>query len=150
MLPNCFPIGLTQRVLKMIDCAYISMAKQTKINDKKDLYECSKCFMAFYHERLKCPFCNQKFESYNKEGYTMVGKLLKYRVLLKNSGVIIPKGYHVHHIDFDKTNDVLDNYYICTPEEHFNFHHKRTMPEQSNWRVFVVNKLYKEDKIHER
>lgn len=36
----------------------------------------------------------------------------------------IPKGYCIHHIDFDKTNDRLDNLQLMTNAEHTALHNK--------------------------
>lgn len=36
----------------------------------------------------------------------------------------IPKGYCIHHIDFDKTNDRLDNLQLMTNSEHTILHNK--------------------------
>lgn len=36
----------------------------------------------------------------------------------------IPKGYVIHHIDFNKNNDIVDNLKMMTKAEHNSIHHK--------------------------
>lgn len=37
----------------------------------------------------------------------------------------IPSGYHIHHIDGDRSNNTPDNLLCVSPEEHFNIHLKQ-------------------------
>ena len=46
------------------------------------------------------------------------------RTWTENHGQI-PKGYHIHHIDGDKTNNNIDNLLCLSPEMHFLFHEDR-------------------------
>ena len=57
-----------------------------------------------------------------KQGYhlTWTGKRYEptHRVLLKNSGYIIPEGHAVHHVDGDKINNELDNLVVLSKRDH--------------------------------
>lgn len=44
------------------------------------------------------------------------------RRVCKASSLTIPKGFHVHHIDGDVSNNNLSNLKICSPEEHWKIH----------------------------
>lgn len=46
----------------------------------------------------------------------------RYRWVWKQAHGDIPAGYHVHHIDNDCTNDVLDNLELLTGTEHRKLH----------------------------
>ena len=34
----------------------------------------------------------------------------------------IPEGYHIHHIDFDKSNNDISNLQLMSKEEHMQLH----------------------------
>lgn len=40
----------------------------------------------------------------------------------KHNGRKIPKGYHIHHVDGDRTNDSPDNLICVSSEEHLRLH----------------------------
>lgn len=63
-----------------------------------------------------------------KQGYhlTWTGERYEptHRVLLLESGVEIPEGHVVHHIDGDKLNNDLSNLIVCSKTEHRSLHHQ--------------------------
>jgi len=46
------------------------------------------------------------------------------RLWEKLTGKKIPDGYHIHHLDNDKTNNDIKNLACLSPEEHFEIHRK--------------------------
>ncbi len=46
------------------------------------------------------------------------------RIWEKLNGNKIPKGYHIHHLDNDKTNNDIKNLVCVHPKEHFEIHRK--------------------------
>ena len=44
------------------------------------------------------------------------------RVWEKLNGKEIPLGFHIHHLDNDKTNNAIDNLICISPKEHFDIH----------------------------
>ena len=70
----------------------------------------------------------------NKDGYVVMtsDRFTKYlhRVLAEVKFGAIPAGYHVHHIDGNKTNNSASNLEIVSPKTHCQRHR-----EASSWRV---------------
>ena len=65
------------------------------------------------------------------------GKMVLYhRWLWEQANGKVPEGYQVHHIDFDKLNDSLDNLQLLTRAEHIKIH----MEARRNEGVPVWNK----------
>lgn len=52
----------------------------------------------------------------------------------------VPKGYCIHHIDGNKSNDRLDNLQLMTSGEHSTYHHKDLLTEKS---LATLDFLYK-------
>ena len=48
-----------------------------------------------------------------------------HRLVVMAAHIDIPKGYSIHHKDFDKLNNNLDNLEVLSWEEHKKKHHKR-------------------------
>jgi len=46
------------------------------------------------------------------------------RLWEKLNGKKIPDGYHIHHLDNDKTNNNIKNLLCLSPQEHFEIHRK--------------------------
>jgi hypothetical protein len=44
------------------------------------------------------------------------------RLWEKINNKTIPEGYHIHHLDNDKTNNDIRNLLCVSPEEHFEIH----------------------------
>ena len=45
-----------------------------------------------------------------------------YRKIWERHNGEIPKGYHIHHLDLDKTNNKIENLICLSPQEHFELH----------------------------
>jgi hypothetical protein len=52
----------------------------------------------------------------------------------------IPKGYEIHHIDFNKENNDISNLACITSEEHHKIHNDMLTDEQRQWRRDNLNK----------
>lgn len=51
---------------------------------------------------------------------------MNYRKIWKEyNNMVIPNGYHIHHIDGDRSNNTPENLICVSPEEHFNIHLKQ-------------------------
>lgn len=53
----------------------------------------------------------------NSDGYA-----LEHRLVLHEAGISVPKGWHVHHLDGDKTNNALDNLAVLSESAHHRLH----------------------------
>ena len=114
------------------------------------LYECPSCNQRFYRPHVcqvrKCDCCGQQYsygkKKVSKTDYVYVEykgkKIRRYKAVLLESNVVIPKGYGVHHIDFNRYNDDISNLFICIWSIHRRFHCTKTRPNASNWSDFVV------------
>lgn len=62
----------------------------------------------------------------NNKGYYRLGnnKLLHREIWEKFYGRKIPKGYVIHHKDFNCRNNSISNLQLLTVEEHLKLHHK--------------------------
>ena len=55
--------------------------------------------------------------------------MVNYRKIWQDhSGLKIPKGWHIHHIDGDQTNNSPDNLICVSPEEHWLIHYSNGDP----------------------
>jgi hypothetical protein len=57
-----------------------------------------------------------------------VGKLHRYKWMIENNQVI-PPDYIIHHIDFDKENNELDNLQLMTTSQHNSLHGQNMIEE---------------------
>jgi NADH:ubiquinone oxidoreductase subunit len=65
-------------------------------------------------------------------------------VMEKHLGCKIPKGWVVHHIDEDPTNDDIDNLALMTNKAHLILHHKgKKNPKKNCWKKDIQGKYYK-------
>lgn len=74
------------------------------------------------------------------------GKRL-HRVVWEHSNGAIPKGYHVHHKDADRTNNNLDNLELIDGKEHMNMHAK-TNARRENGRKAIKHAIDKAPEWH--
>lgn len=61
----------------------------------------------------------------NRDGYyecTTQDRLMLHNFIYEKYKSKIPKGYVIHHIDHNKTNNVISNLQILTPEDHSKLH----------------------------
>lgn len=63
----------------------------------------------------------------NKCGYyesTLIDRLMLHNYVWELNNGKIPKGYEIHHIDLNKTNNDISNLMLLTPSEHSKLHRK--------------------------
>lgn len=53
----------------------------------------------------------------NADGY-----VLEHRLVLYNAGIVVPEGWHTHHLDGDKTNNAVDNLAVMRASAHHRLH----------------------------
>jgi hypothetical protein len=106
------------------------------------------------HIRIeKCPICNQDMkvwregqvshlgcrlklvEDYNKIKRSKDGKSTIGRKFVEDMGVIIPKGYVVHHVDGNPSNNDTTNLWILSLKAHSHLHRYL----QSQWSLWLKN-----------
>ena len=70
------------------------------------------------------------------------------RVWEKMTGREIPVGYHIHHLDNDKSNNAIDNLVCVSPQEHFEIHEARFVATGDKRDYFAMTYLqrYLDDK----
>lgn len=67
---------------------------------------------------------NLKF-TINRDGYyecTTIDRLMLHNYVWEKHNGSISKGYEIHHIDFNKINNSLENLKLVTPSEHTKIH----------------------------
>ena len=86
---------------------------------------------------------NIKFTLDEKSGYyqnSTIHKSLHRFVWEENNGVI-PKGYEIHHIDFNKSNNHISNLIMLSKEEHLEIHSKSLTDQQRQFRRDNMNNV---------
>ena len=86
---------------------------------------------------------NIKFTLDEKSGYyqnSTIHKSLHRFVWEENNGVI-PKGYEIHHIDFNKSNNHISNLIMLSKKEHLEIHSKSLTAEQRQFRRNNMNNV---------
>lgn len=86
---------------------------------------------------------NIKFTLDEKSGYyqnSTIHKSLHRFVWEENNGVI-PKGYEIHHIDFDKSNNHISNLMLVDKKTHSKIHSKSLTDEQRQFRRNNMNSV---------
>lgn len=120
-------------------------------------------------------FDGLKFTRDDKTGYYLNSTIRKrlHRYVWEYHNGEIPKGYHVHHADHDKSNNDISNLVLVNPSEHASYHgdiraeterekiienlDKNARPKASEWHRSEEGrewhkKLYEEtkEKLHEK
>ena len=86
---------------------------------------------------------NIKFTLDEKSGYyqnSTIHKSLHRFVWEENNG-IIPNGYEIHHIDFDKSNNHISNLMLVDKKTHLEIHSKSLTDEQRQFRRNNMNNI---------
>ena len=86
---------------------------------------------------------NIKFTLDEKSGYyqnSTIHKSLHRFVWEENNGVI-PNGYEIHHIDFDKSNNHISNLMLVDKKTHLEIHSKSLTDEQRQFRRNNMNNV---------
>ena len=86
---------------------------------------------------------NIKFTLDEKSGYyqnSTIHKSLHRFVWEENNGVI-PKGYEIHHIDFNKSNNHISNLIMLSKKEHLEIHSKSLTDQQRQFRRDNMNNV---------
>lgn len=83
---------------------------------------------------------NLKF-TINRDGYyecTTSDRLMLHNYIYEKSKGLIPKGYEIHHIDFNKLNNDISNLQLVTPSEHTKIHSINCNGSGMNKKVLCV------------
>ena len=86
---------------------------------------------------------NIKFTLDEKSGYyqnSTIHKSLHRFVWEENNGVI-PKGYEIHHIDFNKSNNHISNLIMLSKKEHLEIHSKSLTDKQRQFKRDNMNNV---------
>ena len=86
---------------------------------------------------------NIKFTLDEKSGYyqnSTIHKSLHRFVWEENNGVI-PKGYEIHHIDFDKSNNHISNLMLVDKKTHLEIHSKSLTDKQRQFKRNNMNNI---------
>ena len=84
-----------------------------------------------------------KFTLDKKSGYyqnSTIHKSLHRFVWEENKGEI-PKGYEIHHVDFDKSNNHIYNLMMLSKKEHLKIHSKNLTDEQRQFKRDNMNNV---------
>ena len=84
---------------------------------------------------------NGRIYSLHSTGYLYRGRQALHRVVWEYHNGAIPDGYHVHHVDEDKTNNDIGNLKIISAGDHVNIH--RANNEKARLEAFRNSKKAK-------
>lgn len=84
-------------------------------------------------------FNGMKFTRDENTGYYLnsTNRIRLHRYVWEQTHGKIPKGYHIHHIDGDKSNNDISNLMMLTPTEHLSYHGNKRANE--NYETMVKN-----------
>lgn len=124
------------------------MIDKIRDEEKYTVYYCLSCedyFRVHKNKPIKCPYCGERFKKVKEDkevkvkekkmrkckprysGYIMLqvdNQLVpEHRLIVQALGIDLT-GKCIHHIDGNKKNNLIDNLYICTWDEHKRLHAK--------------------------
>ena len=95
--------------------------------------------IAYFDDKKHAVFNGEKFTRDDRTGYylttrnsTLIGRRL-HRVVWEYHHGTIPNGYHIHHIDHDKSNNAIENLKMLTVEQHIDIHKDELTEEEKQW-----------------
>lgn len=87
--------------------------------------------------------CGKKFYQDKKTGYWISTDYPRIRahawVWITHHGEPPPHGYHIHHVDGDKSNNKIDNLQILTQSDHSRMHSKEYFSDPENLKKALVH-----------
>lgn len=99
---------------------------------KRDRYETTEAAHKAVREKAQERLAKGEFDTYiSKRGYVMVYIPLRKNVKLhhylweQHHGKPIPKGYHLHHKNFNKLDNRIENLQLLTESDHMKLHYKK-------------------------
>jgi len=81
---------------------------------------------------------NSKKYYWDGHYYTKWGHKRLHRQIYIDANGEIPTGYHVHHKDFDKHNNRIENLVLLSPSEHAKIHN--AYEKKYNYKKYIENK----------
>ena len=143
-------------------------------------FTCEFCGVEFWRRR-KQPFCGlkcrsalhgQKFRGVNhptykgrvlhtagyirifKPGHALAaadGYVLEHRLVVYEAGIEVPKGYHVHHLNYDRADNRLENLSVMPANEHRSSHLQPGAAMRNQFGPCVVlTPLERKEKVRQR
>ena len=102
--------------------------------------------VAYSKDKKHAYFNGETFTKDERTGYYLTtqnnvhsGRRL-HRVVWEFYNCPIPEGYHVHHIDHDKSNNEISNLCLMTSKEHRKIHGIELTEHEINWRRENIKK----------
>lgn len=101
----------------------------------------------------KFAYCDElRFCRDERTGYYLNAREHKrlHRYVWEKHNGEIPKGFHVHHKDFDKSNNDISNLELLRSEDHEKLHSDKLTEEEREWRAknVIQNAMPKAKKWH--
>jgi hypothetical protein len=78
-------------------------------------------------------FNGKTYYLYDNERYFSRGTNRLHRVVWEYHNGFIPKGYHIHHVDGDTTNNNISNLQLMEQSKHLSFEGKKRIKENREW-----------------
>lgn len=68
------------------------------------------------------------------------GYVLEHRLVVFEAGIDIPQGYHVHHLNHNKTDNRLENLAVMSPSDHQSHHFPSGTLVRNQYGVFALRR----------
>lgn len=95
----------------------------------------------FYIDGVPCQeFMGKVYHKYKGERYFSRGPNRLHRVVYKHYNGDIPKGYHIHHIDEDTSNNNIENLELVERGKHLSHHMQERVADEerlAKMRVYI-------------